>query len=125
MTPIRPAGVAPPASNYVHGMRVPAGERLVISGQIGITPDGQVPEGAAAQMEQAFANLIAVLAAAGLTPAHLVKITVFVTQPGLTALYRETRDAMLGGHACCATYLQVAGLAAPNLIVEVEGEAAA
>jgi len=55
----------------------------------------------------------------------LVKYTVFVTRPDVTAIYREMRDRMLEGHAPPATYVVVAGLASPELLVEIEGEAVA
>jgi hypothetical protein len=33
------------------------------------------------------------------------------------------RDRKLGGHLCAATYLEVAGLASPQFLVEIEAEA--
>ena len=40
-----PDGVSPPLSNYSHGVVVPGGmKQLHISGQIGITPDGDIPD---------------------------------------------------------------------------------
>ncbi len=121
---LTPEDIAPPASRYSHGVVMPAGaRRLVISGQVGIEPDGSIAQGLAAQMERCWLNLFAVLRAGGMTKADLVKVTVFVTESGATALYREIRDRMLDGHAPAATYLQVAGLAMPELLVEIEGEA--
>jgi len=121
---INPDGVAPPASRYSHGVvHAGAARRLVISGQIGVGPDGVIAEGFEAQAEVAFDNLLAVLEAAGLGVSDLVKITTFVTQPGAVALFRAVRDAKLRGHAPAATYLEVAGLARPEWLVEIEAEA--
>lgn len=124
MTPLNPNTVVKPASNYaqavLHGA---AAQRLVVSGQLGLAPDGTLADGMEAQMRQAWANVLAVMAAAGFETRHMVKATVFVTEPGRTALYREVRDAALGGHRCAMTYLQVAGLAAPQFLVEIEAEA--
>ena len=38
-------------------------------------------------------------------------------------LARQVRDTALQGHLCAATYLQVAGLASPEFLVEIEAEA--
>ena len=121
-----PKGVAPPASNYSHGVVVPAAaRRLIIAGQIGLDPDGSLAEGMEAQMERCWLNIFAILKAAGMTKRDLVKISAFVTRDGVTARYREIRDRMLEGHAPAATYLVVAGLASPEMLVEIEGEAVA
>jgi 2-iminobutanoate/2-iminopropanoate deaminase len=125
MKTINPASIVKPASAYAQAVLLPpaSGQRLVISGQVGMTPDGRMETGTRAQMERSWSNLIAVLHEAGFDIEHLVKITVFVTEPGQTALYRETRDIALKGHLCAATYLQVAGLASPAFTVEIEAEA--
>ncbi|HEY8564780.1 MAG TPA: RidA family protein [Beijerinckiaceae bacterium] len=119
-----PSGIAPPASHYAHGVEHRlSGRRLVISGQVGLRSDGTLAEGLRAQLETAFDNLVAVLAAAGMAPENLVKVTGFVTVPGSVALWREVREAKLGLHAPAATYLEVAGLARPDWLAEIEGEA--
>ncbi len=123
-----PPGVAPPASRYSHGVEVGSGARwLYVSGQVGTAPDGSIRQGLKAQMEQVFANIGKVLETAGMTKRDVVKLTVFVTQPGREALavYRTLRDQWLEGHAAAATYLVVAGLAHPDFLVEIEAVAAA
>ena len=119
-----PKTVAAPASRYSQGVsHALDGRRLVISGQIGVRPDGSVVEGLEAQMAQCWDNLIAVLADAGMQVEHLVKVTVFVTVPGAVAVYRKVRDEKLRGHPCAMTYLEISGLASPAFLVEIEGEA--
>jgi enamine deaminase RidA (YjgF/YER057c/UK114 family) len=50
-----PATVAAPFSRYSHGVEAPDNARwLVISGQVGVTPEGKVLNGAKAQIEQAW-----------------------------------------------------------------------
>lgn len=124
---LNPETIAPPASDYSHGVVVPAAarRRLIVAGQIGLEPDGNLAAGFEAQMERCWLNLFAVLEAAGMTKRDLAKYTVFVTRPDVTAAYREMRDRMLEGHAPPATYVVVAGLASPELLVEIEGEAIA
>ena len=68
-----PAAVGP----YVHAVKV--GDTLYTSGQLGLIPEtGQLPEGVEAQAKQALENLKAVLEAAGMTMANVVKTTVFL-----------------------------------------------
>nr|WP_249804574.1 RidA family protein [Bradyrhizobium sp. 23] len=69
---------------------------LFISGQVPERLDGTVPEGFEAQCEQAWRNLIEVLAAAGLGIAHLVKVTTFLTDRNQLVTNRSIRRAMLG-----------------------------
>lgn len=119
-----PAGTAAPASNYSHGCLIEAGaRRLIVAGQVGIAPDGTLEEGFAAQSRRCWSNLLAVLAAEGMTLRNLARVTVYVTEPGRTAEYRAIRDEVLEGHAPAVTYVQVAGLAHPDMLVEIEAEA--
>lgn len=121
---LNPETIARPASNYSQGVVVDAhARRLIISGQIGVNPDGSLDGGLEAQMRRCWRNLFAILHAAGMVKQDLVKVTVYVTQPGVTATYREIRDEMLEGHAPAATYVVIRELATPELLVEIEGEA--
>ena len=124
MKVINPVDVVAPASQYAQGIvHAATAERLVISGQIGMRPDRTIEEGMEAQMERAWNNLFGVLRAAGFEKRHLVKVTIFVTERGSVGVFRDVRDRMLDGHLCACTYLEIAGLAAPQLLVEIEGEA--
>ena len=76
---IRPEGASPLAA-YSPGLR--SGDLLWLSGQIGMIPGADparlVDGGVEAEARQAFANMEAVLAAAGLGFGQLVKCTVFL-----------------------------------------------
>lgn len=121
---LNPENVVKPASNYAQGVVHAAGaERMVISGQLGLRPDGSLEEGLRAQMERAWSNVFAVMAAGGFEREHLLRATIYVTVPGQVGLYREVRDAMLAGHRCANTYLEISALAAPEFLVEIEAEA--
>jgi len=75
-----PATVNAPAGGYSMGLELKQHRRLLfISGQVPEGSDGAVPEGFEAQCEQAWRNVKEVLAAAGLSVAHLVKVTTFLT----------------------------------------------
>lgn len=124
MKTINPENVVKPASNYVQGVIHSAvAERIVISGQLGLRPDGSLEQGLEAQMERAWANVFAVMAAGGFSPQQLIRATIYVTLPGQVAAYRKIRDKMLDGHLCANTYLEISALAAPEFLVEIEAEA--
>ncbi len=120
-----PANIAPPFSCYSHGASVPADARwLYVSGQVGVTPEGVVPDAPEKQIELAWDNLFAVLADAGMTVNDLVKVDGFITRPDLVPLYRKAREQRFAGHAAATTMIIVAGLAEPNLLVEIQAVAA-
>ncbi len=121
-----PEGVHAPGSRYSHAALVEGpGRRLVISGQIGVRPDGSIASGGEAQVAQALANLGAILAAHGMGPANIVKMGVFLTDRALIGPWWAEREKFLGTLAPTSTLLLVAGLADPRFVFEVEAEAVA
>ena len=79
-----PAAVGP----YCHAKL--AGNTLYTSGQLGLIPaTGELPQGVEAQAAQALENLKAVLAAAGMDCADVVKTTVFLADMGDFAAFNE------------------------------------
>ena len=98
-------------------------QRLIITGQIGIRPDGVLEKGLKAQLERAFHNVIALCEAAGFRKDQIVRVTAIVTEPGRFAVFREARQQALGDHQCPTIYMQVSGLAAPALLCELQAEA--
>ncbi len=120
-----PTSIALPFSCYSHGASAPANARwLHVSGQVGVTPDGIVPADPEKQIELAWDNLLTVLADAGMGVADLVKVDGFITRPDLVPLYRQERERRFAGHAAATTMVIVAGLAEPNLLVEIQAVAA-
>ncbi|WP_119300904.1 RidA family protein [Dongia deserti] len=122
---LNPASVAAPFSRYSHAVIAPQGYRwLYISGQVGCDRDRKIADGFEAQAERAFHNLIACIRESGFDVQDLVKVTVLLTRGSDIAAYREIRDRMLGSVEPASTLMIVAGLAAPELLIEVEGVAA-
>ena len=121
-----PGTVAPPFSSYSNAVEVPGSWRwLHVSGQVGVTADGTVLEGFEAQADQAWKNVLAILADAGMTSADIVKANVFLTDSSQVAASRTSRDAALDGAEPASTLFVVAGLASPDWLVEIEVVAAA
>lgn len=103
-----PATVHPPAGGYSMGLEVTQHRRLLfISGQVPERSDGSVPEGFEAQCEQAWRNIMEVLAAAGLGVEHLIKVTTFLTDRNQVVTNRTIRRAMLGEHQPALTVVIV------------------
>lgn len=120
-----PDGVRRAAPTYSHAaVLAPGAKRVLISGQVGMEPDGSVPETPAAQIEQTYRNLKTVLAAHGLGLSDIVRQRIFVTDRDVLAPYREVRARFMGDHAPVSTLLIVSGLTDPRLVVEIEVEAA-
>lgn len=120
-----PPTVHTPVGTYSHSAVVPAGTELVyMSGQVGIRPDGSIPSSVSEQAEQVFANLGALLAAQGLEPSALVKLTMFVVAGRDLQAVRAVRTKFLGSHRPASTAVYVSQLVDPALHVEVEAIAA-
>jgi enamine deaminase RidA (YjgF/YER057c/UK114 family) len=78
MERINPAGLARP-SGFSHVVSVTASRMVFLAGQVGMDRDGTVVSGGVvAQFEQALANLLTALAAAGGHPADLVSLTIYI-----------------------------------------------
>lgn len=117
---IEPGGIYRPAS-YAMGM-VAEGRTLYVAGQVARDADGALvgPNDAAAQARQVYANLGAVLAAAGAGPEHVVKVTTYLVDPADGAVATAERLAFFGGHRPPHTGLVVAALGGPDVRLEVE-----
>jgi len=113
------------APSYSHGIEVPPNARwLYIAGQVGAGADGKTRAGVEAQTDQAWRNLKAVLAAAGMGMENVVKITTYLTDENSIAAYRKGRAEHLGDCRPASTLVIVKRLADPAWLVEVEAVAA-
>ncbi len=106
---------------YVQACRV--GETLHLSGQIAHDPEGRIVGvgDMAAQMRQAYANVGRLLAEYGATLANVVDELTFVTdmEAALACATEVRREAYGGDPVVTSTIVQVAGLAFPELLVEI------
>ena len=113
------------APSYSHGIEAPPNSRILyIAGQVGVGLDGKVREGTAAQAAQVWANILNVLAAAGMGPEHLLKITTFIIDEADVPVVREARAKALGTVKPASTLLVIKALANPEYRVEIEAVAA-
>lgn len=121
-----PSTVAAPFGPYAHGVEVPGGSRLLhISGEVGVLPDGTLPDGIEAQAEACWANIEAILADAGMAVGDLVKITTFLVRPEDLAAAGAVRAKHLGEVRPGSTTIVVKALVRPEWLIEIEAVAAA
>jgi enamine deaminase RidA (YjgF/YER057c/UK114 family) len=119
--------IHPSFGSYAQGVVVPAGARFVLtSGQLGIGPDGAVPEGAYDQARLCLSNALAIVEAGGLGLRDVVRLNAFVTDRAHMADYMRARDDWLAGtdHLPASTLVIVSGFTRPEFLVEVEMSAA-
>ena len=113
-------------NGYTQVVIVNHGKLIFVSGQVGADKDDKVPADFAAQARQAFINLKAALAAAGATPANLVKINYYVVglnHDKLVAL-RQARDNVIDKeHPPASTLAGVQSLFREDVQLEMDAEA--
>ena len=123
---VNPPALAPPRG-YSNGVAYGAGRSvLFLSGQIGWDAAGHlVSDRFDAQFDQALANLVAIVAAAGGTPESIGKLTIYVLD---CAEYAAARKAIgehyrrhMGRHYPAMTLVEVRALVEPGARVEIEG----
>src|SRR5436190_23149936 len=120
-----PASVAAPFGPYSHAIEVPEGSRLLyISGEVGVLPDGTVPETIEAQAEACWRNIIAILADAGMEVEDLVKITTYLVRPEDVAAAGAARAKHFGEARPGSATIIVKALVNPALLIEIEAVAA-
>jgi len=115
---------------YSQIVEVRASRIIFIAGQTALDRDGNVvgQGNFAAQAAQVFDNLAIALNAADCTPAHLVKMTVFLTDMNNLAAYREARNRFFAKvtppAAPAVTLVEVSKLYGPHFLIEIEAVAA-
>jgi enamine deaminase RidA (YjgF/YER057c/UK114 family) len=112
---------------YANGV-VAQGRQVYIAGQIGWTADAKlVSADFVAQVEQALTNIVQVLAEAGGEPAHITRLTWYLTdkseymsrQKEIGAAYRR----VIGRHFPAMSAVVVAALIEDGAKVEIEATA--
>jgi len=124
-TVLQPPGWPQPRG-FAYGIRA-RGEMVFVAGMIGQDERGRFAEGFVAQTKQALANIATVLAQAGASPQHIVRLTWYVRDmdeyladpQALGAAYRE----IMGRHFPAMAVVEVNRLVEPQARVEIEATA--
>lgn len=89
------------------------------SGQIGLTPDGQLVEGLEQQTRQIMSNLQAVLEEAGSSLEHVVKTTIFITNINDFVKVNEIYGEYFSVHKPARATVEVSSLP-KGAVIEIE-----
>ena len=109
---------------------VAEGRLVLVAGQVGWNAEQKFEsDDFVAQVEQALANIVAVLTEAGAGPEHLVRLTWYVTDKReylarLSEVGRAYRR-VIGRHFPTMTLVEVSGLVEDRARVEIEATAVA
>ncbi|HEV2932475.1 MAG TPA: RidA family protein [Streptosporangiaceae bacterium] len=116
-----PDGLAP-GPGYSHAV-TGRGRWVATAGQVALDDAGQLvgPDDPQAQARQVFANLSRALAAAGASFADVIKLNYYVTDITMLPAVRTIRDEYVDiARPPASTAIQVAALAMPGLMIEIE-----
>ncbi len=114
----------PRPKGYANGVSA-QGRQIFVAGMIGWDAQGVFhSDDFAAQVQQALRNIVDVLASGGATPAHIVRMTWYVTDkheylaagPAIGRAFRE----LIGNYNIAMTAVQVAALIEDRAKVEIE-----
>jgi len=116
-----------PAKGFASGVAA-QGRQVFVAGQVGWNAEQEfASDDFVAQVEQALSNIREVLAQAGASPEHLVRLTWYVTDKGeYVARLREVGQAyrrVIGRHFPAMTLVQVVALVEERAKVEIEATA--
>jgi enamine deaminase RidA (YjgF/YER057c/UK114 family) len=120
---LQPGGWAEP-KGYANGVAA-SGRHVFVAGQIGWNAACAFEsDDLVAQVRQALANVVAVLAEAGATPAHIVRMTWYLTDKReYLARAREIGRAyreLIGDYTVAMSAVQVSALMEDRAKVEIE-----
>jgi 2-iminobutanoate/2-iminopropanoate deaminase len=124
--PHNPPTIASIGAPLSWGLETGQPKRMVfVAGQIGSRPDGTMAEGFLAQSAQIWDNIGAVLQAAGMTSANIVRTGIFITpgvdfSPETKAEFNKARIAFLGDNRPASTMIWVPRLMDPSWLVEID-----
>ena len=126
MTIINPPDLPAPRG-YSNGL-IAQGRVLFVAGQIGWTERAElISDRFADQFDQALANVLSVVRAAGGAPEAVARLTIFVTDKTeyLSAQHEigERYRTRMGRHYPPMTLLEVCALLEPGALVEIEATA--
>ncbi|MFD0685685.1 RidA family protein [Actinomadura fibrosa] len=121
--PIDPAHLPAPSPAYAHGALVENARRtLFVSGQPPWTTDGDTPAGFDAQCRLAWANVVSVLAGAGMTVRNLAKVTIYLSDRRYRDANAAIRHEVLGDHRPAVTVI-ITGIYDESWLLEIEAVA--
>ena len=127
VTYINPPSAPAPAGMYSHVARMAPGELAFIAGQVAVDQKGNVVGvgDLAAQVDQVFANLGAILKDLGTDFESVVQFTTYLTKADSIPIWMSARGAVYpklfpGGQYPPNTLLVIDRLVKPEFLLEIE-----
>lgn len=118
---LNPNNIHQPLASYVHQCQISGNTRwLVLSGQLGMDGNNNVPDDPIDQFNYAFQNITINLQAANMQISDIVKMVIYCVGDIDTVKRREVIQKFLGSHKPCMTMLFVAALANPKFKIEID-----
>ena len=120
---VNPPGTEGIYESFKFSQAVVAGDRVDVSGQVGVTPEMTIPEDIRSQAEQAFTNLKNVLEAAGSSLANVTSLTMYYTDIKDSQAVDEVFVQFFPERYPARTAVQVVSLVLPQLRLEIQASA--
>ena len=121
---IQPPDMKDQRPRYTHGWRV--GDTIYVAGQLPYDKDGNLvgPNDIHAQARRVFQNIKRIVETGGGAMRDVVKVTVYVTDIRYREAYGEVRAEFFGSDPPASTFVQIANLAIPGALIEIDAIAA-
>jgi enamine deaminase RidA (YjgF/YER057c/UK114 family) len=113
----------PRSPAFTQGVIAPAARTLYVGGQLGTDGAGNLLDGFEAQTTQAMRNVLAVLAAAGTGPEHVVKLNIYLVNGVDPQVGYAASRSVWGDHRTAVTVVSTAGHGRPGALVEIDAVA--
>jgi enamine deaminase RidA (YjgF/YER057c/UK114 family) len=109
------------SAQFTRALRV--GDRIIVSGNIGVEADGTISPDAGRQAERCFEQILDYISQLGGQSGDVVRVRMFVTDIADAVAVTAAFTAAVGHARPCGTLVAVAALAGPAFKVEIEAEA--
>ena len=119
---IKPKNIYKPFGNYSHGIINKKTGLLLVSGQLGIDINGEIPKLFTKQTELCFSSIKSILEEVNYSLADVLKVSTFVTSRKYFKDYMKVRDRVFKDVKIkpASTLLIVSGFTKPAFLIEIE-----
>ena len=119
---IKPKNIYKPFGNYSHGIINKKTGLLLVSGQLGIDINGEIPKQFTDQAKLCFLNIRSILEEANYSLTDVLKVSTFVTSRKYFKDYMRVRDRVFKKVKIkpASTLLIVSGFTNPEFLIEIE-----
>ena len=124
---LNPGSIMQPFNNaYHHAVVIPPNARMLyVAGQVGLRPDGTLPDTLEEQADQAWQNVMACIQEAGMGAENVVKINAYLIDAEDYPAFAAARTKHLGDARPASTAVLIKQLIVPEWRFEIDAVAAA